>query len=1032
MDLKKPAQELVQELFAEPDRGRQVLLDLGFRDPDRVFRNLQGLSEPEGAPSLPAGLFRELTGAPDSDMALNNFERLSRASFGRASFFRGLDADPRALHTLVYILGGSQFLADLLVRDPEYFYWLLEKSERLSGPSDRDALAVEFAAGLTVFQSLETRLNAVRRLARRELLRLGAGDLVGSRTIQMTAAGLSDLADVCLDTLLNLLLPDMQARYGLPLNREGEPVSFAVIGLGKLGGRELNFSSDIDLMFGYSEEGETDGGEGGQVVDNQTFFTRLAEQLIRAATEPTEQGFLYRIDMRLRPDGASGALTMPLSAYERYYVRRGELWEQQMLIKARLCAGSVELGQRFLDTVQPFVYPRHFEVSPVEEIRRIKRRIEDRIGRKGEGETHLKLRSGGIRDIEFIVQCLQLLVGRVHTDARSGNTLEAIGQLQGVSALSDAEAGAMRAAYVFFRRLEHRLQMMHGLSDYSLPESGAEQGSLARCMGFDSAAEYVHALERHLETVQTIYREVFSETGDGEGRSVGVVCEMEMGDPEAASLLAELGFAQPEAAHRNLVFLAYDHVPRIRGTRARQSFVDLAPALMQGLQASADSDLALSNLERLISAYGAGDTLFRILGTNPGLRELLLSLCSGSQFLVNVLVRNPGLLDWITTSDVLYRDRSAEELAAEVDAVVDRANSDEAVVAGLNGFKNRELLRIGTRDLVELTDSFETFEALSLLAETVLNKIYEGVYARLTAVRGTPLQEDGQPAEYAILGLGKLGGRELNFGSDLDLVFVYSEDGKTDGDPPLGNLQFFIDLSQQVLNQLGQSTPYGMLYPVDARLRPEGGNALLALSYDSYDRYLKDRGATWERLALSRCRLMAGSAALGKKLLARIETFVLGQGLSESETGELVDVRRRMETHGTKGAGSAQLSIKTGPGGIVDIEFIVQVLQIRYGYREPDLRSANTLVGLARLVERGYVTEEEGEDLRSAFVFLRTVEKVLRRQDERARTRLPSDEQGLLAVARMMGHADCETFMEVLRERMGRTREIFRVYLPAG
>ena len=1028
-DLDIPAEALARRLLESPDLARSELTRIGFRKPDRALRNLEGLVSPGAFATLPACFFRHLLAAPDLDMALNNVERLSRAVFSRSGFYRTLESRSDTCGVLVRMMGSSQFLADILVRDPEHFYWLIGTPDRLSAPCSPGKLGDELDSTVGAMETLDYRLNAVRRFARRELLRIGAGDLVGGRHIRDVAAELSGVADLCIQKVLGLLFPEMDARYGCPRNADGSRAAFAVIALGKLGGQELNFSSDVDLMFVYSEEGETDGAEdGGRQVSNHEYFSRLAERFVRAVGEPTEEGFLYRIDMRLRPDGASGALTMPLAGYEGYYARRGELWERQMLIKARPCAGSDALGRRFLDTVAPFVYPRHFEVSPAEEIHRIKRRIEDHLGRRGEDETHLKLRSGGIRDIEFIVQCLQLLVGRVHDDARSGNTLEAIGQLRRVSALSEAEAETLGCAYLFFRRVEHRLQMMHGLSDYTLPEAEADQVALARSLGMSLLA-YRNAIAGHLTAVQRIYRDVFSEAGDGgEGRSVGALCEIDLGDPEALGVLSDLGFAQPEEAHRNLIFLACGHAPKTQGTRTRQSFMELAPALMQALQRSADPDQGLSNLERLVFAYGAGDTLFRLLASQPGLRDLLLSICAGSQFLINLMVRHPGLLDWLTQRDVLLRERPEAELEAELDSVMMRAEPDEQVATAFNAFKNRELLRIGARDLVGLTDTFETFHALSMLAEAILKRVYAVVYDRLTDRRGRPRHADGAPAMFVILGLGKLGGGELSFGSDLDLVFVYSADGQTDGPEPLDNLQFFTGLAQRILNMLGQYTPAGALYQVDARLRPEGGNAMLVLSYDAYDRYLQRRAATWERLALSRRRVVAGSEAFGRKLLNRIETFVLGEGLTGDEIRYMVDIRRRMEREASRRP-SDRLSIKTGPGGIVDIEFIVQTLQIRHGRAAPHLRCPHTLKGLDRLAGGGVLPAQDASYLRSALIFLRTVEKVLRRQDEQAKTRLPEDARALTALARALGAAHSAEFMADLEARMTATRRLFRKYL---
>ncbi|MDP6036941.1 MAG: glutamate-ammonia-ligase adenylyltransferase, partial [Candidatus Latescibacteria bacterium] len=447
-DLTIPGATLARELLLAPNEAKEALAQAGFQDPERVLRNLEDLADPRAFGQLPDAFFRDLIDAANPDLALNNFERLVQAAISRAAFLRQLEDRPGLCRLLLRVLGGSPFMADILVRDPESFYWLTDRPERIAESSDYESLLTEFDQATQAVESRDHKLNAIRRTARRELLRIGVGDLAGDRAIQYVAADLSVLADVCLQILIDILMPDLEARYGMPQDANGQSVGFAVIGLGKLGGMELNFSSDIDLMFVYGAEGNTDGGVDGNVVSNQEFFTRLCEQIVRGATEVTEEGFLYRIDMRLRPDGAAGALVMPLSGYEGYYMRRGELWERQMLIKARQCAGSERLGQRFLEMVQPFVYPRYFEVSPAAEIHRIKGRIENVLGRKGQGETHLKLRSGGIRDVEFIVQCLQLLVGRMHKNARSDNTLEAIRQLQRVSSLSEEEAESLKAADV--------------------------------------------------------------------------------------------------------------------------------------------------------------------------------------------------------------------------------------------------------------------------------------------------------------------------------------------------------------------------------------------------------------------------------------------------------------------------------------------------------------------------------------------------------------------------------------------------------
>jgi glutamate-ammonia-ligase adenylyltransferase len=968
-------------------------------------------------------LLRALADVPAPDVSLHNFESLSSAVPRKSGFFRFLDGNPDVCKALVILLGSSQYLSDILSRDPDNFIWLFDSSERWTQVQERAYYDLSILEVLEPLDSTELRLEEMRRLAQRELLRIGAADLVGKRPIYRVADELSDLADSVLDRVIIEGTAELQARYGHPKHSDGLDAEFAIIGLGKLGGQELNFSSDIDLMFVYSGEGSTEGERAdSRPVTNQEYFTKLSERIILAVSDSTPEGFLYRIDMRLRPDGSAGALTMPLAAYEAYYTRRGELWERQMLIKARLVAGSSSLGARFLKMIQPFVFPGHIDGTPVEEIHRIKQRIEGKIGRKGDSETHLKLRSGGIRDIEFVVQCLQLIIGQVHEQVRSGNTLEAIQQIRNVGALTDLQASSLSDAYLFYRRLEHRLQMMHGLSDYTLPETEETQLPMSRSMGFDSVESYLNALNRHLSDVQAVYAEVFSDSEDaGASRSLATLCEVDLGDEEAHQLLSDVGFVHPDAAHRNLVYLAFGHAPRIRGTQARRSFMELAPVLIDSLSESVDPDQALSHFDGLVSAYGAGNTLFQTLNANPFLRGLLLKLCAGSEFLIGILTRNPGLLDWLTLPSVLMRERDESELVAELATVLDRAPEDLQIQA-LNGFKNRELLRIGTRDLLGLTDSFATFEALTLLAEVILKRVYTLGYERLVTKWGVPRTASGEVCPFVVLGLGKMGGRELNFGSDLDLIFVYGEDGKTEKGQ--GNLQFFVELCQSIVNDLEKPTPNGTLYGADARLRPEGGSALLAISYDVYCTYLQKRAKTWERLALSRARTVAGDIALGKRMLEEFELFVVGESLSGEAIAEIRDIRKRMELKDL-----SSLSIKTAPGGIVDVEFLVQVLQIRHAALHPEVRSTPTHLGLGLLVEAGILSEDEGASLAEDFDFLRTVEKTLRRQNERGTTRLPSDGRALGAIARAVGFEDSESFLSVLEEKMISNRALFDTHV---
>jgi glutamate-ammonia-ligase adenylyltransferase len=1013
-------------LSLPPDEAGARLRALGFRDGAAALQNLRRLASGSPLSPLPRALLAEVCASPDPDTALNQFERVAASAISRPSFYATLDDRPEVCHELTRLLSVSPFLADILVRNPTFFHYLFETPGLLTEEVPPERLLADLRRGIGVFRTQETRLNALRRLVRRELLRLGASDLTGETDILTVARGLSDLADAVLQILIDLLRPPLVSRHGVPRDGAGREVGFAVIALGKLGGRELNFSSDVDLMFVYGADGETDpaSADAGP-VSNQEFFNRLAGEIARHAAEVTDEGFLYRVDLRLRPDGEAGALARSVASYERYYESRGEVWERQMLIKARACAGDRETGEAFLGMIEPFVYPAYVDFSPAEEVRRIKEKIEAKLGRRGQRETHLKLRPGGIRDVEFIVQALQLLMGRQQSDVRAGATAKAIAALRRAGGLSEAEAADLEAAYRFFRRLEHRLQMRQNRSAYVLPEAVEDLRPVALSLGYPDAPALRRELDGHLARVRAIYEDLFRPAPPSPRLDAAALCEREPGDAEASACLRSLGFEQPEGVHRNLIFLAYGHFPRLRGARTKGRFLDLAPRLLDAARRRSDPDAALNRFERVVTAYGAAEALYRLLSESPGLLDLILALCAESGFLAEMISREPALLDWLTVPDVLLRDRTGAEMEAEFSAALSDVAGEDEAVAALNALKNRETLRIGARDILGLADVTTTLDQLALLAETVLRRAHALSERRLVARWGTPGTADGAPARCAVIGLGKLGGREMDFGSDLDLVFVYSDDGETTGGPQgerTENLRFFIDLAQETLNLLSHPTPHGLLYRVDARLRPEGGSALLALSLAAYARYLRERAATWERLALCRARLVAGDETFGRQVLDRIEAFVAGDGLSEAQIAEIARMRGRMEQGGREKY-PGQVHLKTGRGGVVDVEFIAQTLQI--AGRSPDLRAPGTLKALRRLRARGLLTEPDFRALTDAYRFLRAVEKALRRADDRARNVLPEDPHALQVLARSVGFAEAEAFLETLRAHTESNRAIF-------
>jgi len=469
-------------LACEPAAALELLRQLGFRDPERASRTLDRLA---GAPPfltpLPPGVLAALALAGRPDQGLGHLERFAEASGTRLSLYARLEQDLRLAEYLARVFSHSRFLTDILVRNPEYLYWLFEETPFLARSLEKQALRELLRRELEGREG--EKLEALRRVQRRELLRIGAAEVLGLKEVAQIGRELADLADVVLEVVLEAAFGELVRRHGRPRDERGQPAHFCVVCLGKHGGQELNYSSDIDLLFAYDAEGQTRPPRGRVGVSNEEFFTHLGKRLVQALTEVTPEGFLYRVDLRLRPEGEAGPLVRSLHKLWTYYEAHGELWERQMLIKARCAAGAAGVWRRFQEVLAPFIYPAYFLTSPQEEIRRIKERIEARILERPRGDNNLKLRAGGIRDIEFIVQCLQLLNGRINPRARSPNTLEAISRLEQAKALSPGEATALRQAYAFFRRLENLLQIEEGRAIYAVPQDPQAQQALAQLLG---------------------------------------------------------------------------------------------------------------------------------------------------------------------------------------------------------------------------------------------------------------------------------------------------------------------------------------------------------------------------------------------------------------------------------------------------------------------------------------------------------------------------------------------------------------------
>jgi glutamate-ammonia-ligase adenylyltransferase len=1026
----------------------QRLEAAGCRQPEQAAMNVEALAPDASARSqlhaaLPA-LFTGLRRVPDPDLALNNLERFNKAVLDPRFLLGLFRENPRILHLLLTIFGSSQFLSDILVRHPQLFEWLLEPGV-IRRPKEKEEL-LEEARGAATGPNLERKWGALRRFKVRENLRIGLQDLVGRQPLAGIMEELSNLADAILETAYQICRAELVGRHGVPQFRDEaggvHACPFAVLGLGKLGGRELNFSSDIDLIFIYEAEGETSGtrgteGEGPGRISNQEFFRKLGEMLAKGVGEQTSEGHLYRVDLRLRPEGRTGSIASSLRTCEVYYESWGQTWERQALIKARPVAGDMTLGEKFTQMVTPFVYRQYVDFGALEEIRAMKERINLAVREDGRERRNVKLGYGGIREIEFLVQGLQLLHGGKKPWVREANTLRALHRLVGQGVLADPDYEILARAYIFLRQLEHRLQILHDRQTHTLPESPRELATLARRMGYhppeypDPVVSLLAKYQEHTRAVRGLYDAFLQETSAREEESsqevndpVALFFSADLPAEELRGRLATVGFEDVDRALRNFQAMREGQLFAHSLRQVRQSLVGLAEGLMAALGDVPDPDLALTTFERFIKIVAARTTVLAMLAETPDLLALLVRLFGTSEFLSATLLRQPELLDALLTLEPAARD-GRERIAADLRRVLSPAAPGSARLDALRRVKKAEELRLGLLDILDQADVIETHRALTHLAEACLAAALEMAEEDLTGRFGK-----ADPPGFAIVGLGKLGGMELGYGSDLDLVFVYAEDGTTTGPERVSHIEYFSKLADRTCKALSSITQEGSAYRVDARLRPGGQKGELALPLAAFERHFARLADLWERQAYVKARPVAGDPGVSTAFRESTERFVYESDEPPDLAERIQAMRHRMEVErvpkGKKGA-----HVKLGSGGIVDIEFLVQYLQLRHGRICSSLRTTNTLEALRVLAAEGLLGSEDARILNESYRFLRRVENRLRIVADVSVNTLPAAPAKMEKLAKRVGyrpssaHSAREQFQEDYAAHTGRVRGIY-------
>ena len=964
------------------------------------------------------------------DRVLTSLERFFVAVRSPLSAGTLFQRDPRSLLILARLFSASPYLTEIVIQDPHVW----EKIRLGDGrPEKKELMATTLLQEIDLFSDNAAAMDALRRFKRQHILRIAYGDIVLSQRLEVVTSQISHLADCVIDAALHVALKTIGQRCGLPTCFDGTPATLTAIALGKLGGRELNYSSDIDMVFICSGDGLMKGATPYSTVE---FFERVIQEFIHLVSDVTPLGHAYRVDLRLRPFGTNGPLVMTSEQLLQYYDKEGRTWERQAWVKARCVAGDSHLGAYVLDQLQPWIYRRFLSSADINGIKSLKREIEYRASQSGGDGCDVKHGHGGIRDIEFTIQFLQLLNGGTTSSIRTGNTLEAIGRLTETGSLTDQERAILEKNYRLLRTVEHRIQVLNDIQTHRLPQDGTERERLAAELGFGSGAAGRTAMESAIEEATRLNRKILDhilhDAFPGEEKpepEVDLILNPQSDTSLIKNLISKHGFRDAERTHQLLHSLSEEGDRFLSSHRCRHFLAAIAPRLLTTVGKTHDPDTTLANLNAIANSIGGKSILWELFSASPPSLDLMIRLCSTSPFLSRLLVSNPGMIDELVDS-LLLDHLPTQDFLNEY--LCDLCKGATGILPILQSFKVSQQLRVGMRDILGHFHVDEIAQTLTAIAEATLRATLAHEETKLVARFGEPAggtnTNPRQRAEMIVLALGKFGGQEMNYASDLDVVFVYDQEGetcKTGQSAAFENAtthaHFFSELSQKTMRTLNTFTPQGRLYETDSRLRPSGRSGPVAISIKEFGRYFQDDGpaAIWERQALTKARIIFG-AKQSRHLMQRIiDDATYERTWSKEDLQSIYNMRHQMEEN------TAPRNLKRGRGGVVDIEFIAQALQLRYGKNQKHLRATGTHTALTELHNAGHLSKSEFSDLSSAYDFLRLIEGRLRLIDATARHDFPSSPDEQRNLAALLGYRSASALSSDVQRITTQTRNHF-------
>jgi [glutamine synthetase] adenylyltransferase / [glutamine synthetase]-adenylyl-L-tyrosine phosphorylase len=883
------------------------------------------------------------------------FDPARAARVKEALVEQGFHSDAAVLDA---VFGNSAFLGRLAIREVGALGEYLA-----AGPETVLNAAILLAHAAARAGNEAVAMRELRTAKRRAALAIAMADIAGAWDVSRVTAELTRFADACVGGALRFLLAQQQQPVA------EQDCGLTVLAMGKYGAHELNYSSDIDLVVFYDAARFPFSKRG----DQRAAAVDIVRGLVRLMSEVTADGYVFRVDLRLRPDAGATQVAISTDAALDYYEAMGQNWERAAMIKARACAGDPATGALFLDGMRPFIWRRYLDFAAIEDIQSIKRQIH---AHEGHGEIavaghNIKLGRGGIREIEFFAQTQQLILGGRHPGLRVPSTQGALDALAGEGRVDAQTAEELKADYRYLRMLEHRLQMVEDQQTHTVPDSAEGVAHVACFMGHAGAEDFRARLTRVLENVQGHYARLFESEPDLTSSEGNLVFTGVEEDPETLKTLAAMGFS--DAAHVSAAIRGWHHgrIRAMRSQRARELLTRLIPAILKALAASADPDVAFTQFDQFLSNLPSGVQLFSLFLARPAFLSLLANIVGATPRLATYLARNPAVMDALLDAEFLSRLPTR----AELDAAFRRAlsGSYEERLDAARRFTREAIFRVGVQIVEGAARAEEAGPALTDIAECIIAGLLPEVENEMAASHGRV-----PGAGFSVVAMGKLGGREMTASSDLDLVFVYDAPPgveASDGKKPLSPTLYFARLAQRLISALTTPTAAGTLYEVDMRLRPTGNKGPVAVSLESFAAYHASESWTWEHMALTRARLIAGPPQLRARVEAEIRRRLTEPRAASAIIADARDMRARMaETFPGRNA----WDLKHAPGGLVDIEFIAQTLQLVHAQARPDVLDTNTVAALARLKDAGLLAADDADLLIAAAGLQHALTQVLR------------------------------------------------------